>query len=632
MSDMVLARNDLARRLRESGNEPALDGPFERLSAMLSEMRENITRMRMQRIDHLYSALPRLVRDIAAELNKQVSMECEGGDVELDREMIEMIRDPIMHLIRNCVDHGIEAPSVREAAGKSQDGMLRIASRQSGNRISMIIADDGGGLDLKRIAAQAVKAGLTTQEECDGLSASGIADLIFQPGLSTAAAVSTVSGRGVGMDVVKANIERIGGTIAVSSTPGRGTRFELQLPLTLSIISALTVSIDGQLFAIPHSYVEEITHGQSRNVEFAQIGDSDLLTFRGSRLPCLTLNNVLDLNPRRAGMDQRLVVLRLGNGALFALAVDKIHDQEDLVIKPLPPVIMRSRIYSGTTLLDDGRPVPMLDIPAIAELNGLSIDKLAGLNSTTAKASPALAVPTRSIMTFTDFNDELRALDLNLVARIDQVAFSALHRDDDRHYMVIDDNIVDVAGQCPGSDDGAPVKVLRLSDGTTQLAYPVAKLGESIAYGGELSPVDPASRLLGIALVDGTPIPLIDGYALFAGRRQSDRRRPKCHLPVHNEWSDRILRPLVEAAGYRVADPASRDIPDPSAIRILMANEDGHGEREYHDAAMSAATILLHDDPAYSDTNSGAIYLHDRASIIAALRNAGSDRKRAKAS
>ena len=196
VSDMVLARNDLARRLRDAGNEPTLDGPFERLSGILTDVREAITKMQMQRIELLYNALPRLVRDVSSELGKQVMVDFDGGDVELDREMIEMIRDPITHLIRNAIDHGIEKPAARLAAGKREIGMLAIAARQSGNKISIMISDDGGGLDTAKIGAKAVSSGLVTQSELDAMSDDAVMDFIFEAGLSTADTVGAISGRG----------------------------------------------------------------------------------------------------------------------------------------------------------------------------------------------------------------------------------------------------------------------------------------------------------------------------------------------------------------------------------------------------------------------------------------------------
>ena len=621
VSDMVLARNDLARRLREAGNEPTLDGPFERLSGILTDVREAITRMRMQRIEQLYNALPRLVRDLSAELDKQVMVDFEGANVELDREMIEMIRDPITHLIRNAIDHGIEKPALRRAVGKREIGMLSIASRQSGNTITIVITDDGNGLDAEKIGAKAVANGLVTRDELAAMSSAQITDLIFEPGLSTADTVSAVSGRGVGMDVVRSNIEKVGGKISVSSKPGEGTRFTLELPLTLSIISALTVSIGEQFFAVPHSYVEEIVHGRSAALEFSQVGDTDLVTFRGNRIPCITLNSVLRVNARRAGPDQRLVLLRLGNGMVFALAVDQIHDQEDIVIKPLSPAIMASGVYAGTTLLDDGRAVLMLDIPAIAEEYGLTRDIRTRSRAEDQDSDEAQPHDQRKrmLMTFVDFNGRKRALALDLVTRLDQVPASAFDIDGKRANVVIDSAIFDVAGDVPSELPDAQIKVLRLSDSICEVAYPVAELGESVAYEGELAPAESDPALEGLALIDGETVPVIDGFRLFAARHRPAENHAvlRCKLPTNDAWVERMLAPLVEAAGYRLADDEGGEEAD---LVIAMA---GDGT-----TAQDSGVIRLHSDPAMAGATAADIYRYDRAAIMDALLAA----KRKKAS
>lgn len=621
VSDMVLARNDLARRLREAGNEPTLDGPFERLSGILTDVREAITRMRMQRIESLYNALPRLVRDLSNELGKQVMVDFEGGNVELDREMIEMIRDPITHLIRNAVDHGIEKPGDRLAKGKREIGLLSIASRQSGNTITMVITDDGNGLNEEKIGAKAVKSGLVTQAELDAMPPAAVLDLIFEPGLSTADTVSAVSGRGVGMDVVRSNIEKVGGTISVTSNPGEGTQFFLNLPLTLSIISALTVSIKGQFFAIPHSYVEEIAHGKSASVEFSAVGDSDLVTFRGKRIPCLTLNTVLDVDARRAGSDQRLVLLRMGGGKLFALAVDRIHDQEDLVIKPLSPAIMGTRTYAGTTLLDDGRPVLMLDIPAIAERYGLVSDIRGRARQIAPENELASDGASRTLMTFTDLDGRKRAINMALVSRIDQVPAEAFDMEGARANVVIDGSIFDCVGKLDHPLPAGQVKILRLSDSEHELAYPVAELGQSEDYSGDLTPSDSDPAIDGIALISGEPVPVLDGFQLFAGKHRvrDDGIAPLCRLPENDPWIERMLAPLVEAAGYAIAkdDKESADIVIALADQVDSARETG-----------SASLITLHNDPASVAGQPGAVYRYDRSAILDALTLA----KRSKAS
>src|SRR3954447_19130826 len=255
VSDMVLARNELARRLRETSTDVTVDGAFERLSGIIAEMRDAITRTRMQRIENLFIALPRMVRDLSAELGKQILVDIEGGDVELDREMIEMIRDPLTHIIRNAVDHGIELPAERLKAGKREIGILCVSARQSGNQILIDIQDDGRGIDGKKLVEKAIAGGTLDKGAAAQLTPREQLALIFEAGLSTAKAVTAISGRGVGMDVVRSNVERIGGVVEVDSVPGKGTRMILRVPLTLTIIPALTVSIGTQHFAIPRSAI-----------------------------------------------------------------------------------------------------------------------------------------------------------------------------------------------------------------------------------------------------------------------------------------------------------------------------------------------------------------------------------------
>ena len=296
VSDMVLARNELARRLRESSTDVSVDGAFERLSAIIAEMRDAITRTRMQRIENLFVGLPRMVRDLSAELGKQVLVDIEGGDVELDREMIEMIRDPLTHIIRNAVDHGIELPAERLKAGKREIGLLCVSARQSGNQILIDIQDDGRGIDGKKLVEKAIPAGIVEKADAAQLSRREQLALVFEAGLSTAKQVTAISGRGVGMDVVRSNVERIGGIVEVDSKPGDGTRMTLRVPLTLTIIPALTVSIGSQHFAIPRTAIEEIVRANGESVTLEQVGGAGVATIRGRRVPEVSLAEILGLD------------------------------------------------------------------------------------------------------------------------------------------------------------------------------------------------------------------------------------------------------------------------------------------------------------------------------------------------
>ncbi|HMI18376.1 MAG TPA: chemotaxis protein CheA, partial [Sphingomonas sp.] len=421
VSDMVLARNELSRLLRAAGNNSATDVAFDRLSQCVGEMRDAITRTRMSRIDALFSALPRMVRDLSAELGKTVRLEVDGGDVELDREMIEMIRDPLTHIVRNALDHGIEHPEDRRAVGKPEFGRLRIGARQSANQILIEVSDDGRGIDGERVVRKAIAAGLVTAEQAAAMNWSRKLDLIFEPGLSTANEVTGVSGRGVGMDVVRANIERIGGTVDIESTPGQGLRLALRVPLTLTIIPALTISVAGTHFAIPRSAIDELVRPKGDQVRLERIGGELVAFIRGVRLPVVDLGRFMGLtdNPEPA----LLVVLRAGGGERYALGVEAVHDHEELVVKPAAPALMASGVYAGTTLPDNSRPMLLLDVAGIAAAAGVRVVHEAVEEQPVERSKIKVALPT---LLFRDLDGVTRGVRLALVERIEDVATASV--------------------------------------------------------------------------------------------------------------------------------------------------------------------------------------------------------------
>lgn len=614
VSDMVLARNDLAHRLRQAGNQPTIDGPFERLTTILSDVRDAITRMRMQRIETLFSALPRLVRDLSTELGKQVMVDLDGGDVELDREMIETIRDPLTHIIRNAIDHGIEAPSARLASGKREIGLLAIAARQSGNTISIVLSDDGRGLDEERIAAKGVATGLVAASERASMSRDRILNLIFEPGFSTAETVSNVSGRGVGLDVVRQNLEKVGGSIRVASVPGQGTTFTLQIPLTLSIIAGLTVEVADHRFAIPQSYVEEIVQASSSALDMTKMGETALVTFRGKRVPCLMLGEVLGLPEPENARQPTLVMLRLASGDLFALAVEGIHSHGDIVVKPLAPAVMKSGLYAGSTLLDDGQPVLLLDVANIAAQAGLASDTrirvLAGLEDSAAGA----AVRFDRAMLFTDFAGRRSAVRLELVQRIETAPASAIDRSGSRPRVVIDGMILPLVGLPEGDFPLARVRLLRLSDGACELLHAVREVEDAVELTEELRPVPEDPRAEAITLIGGKPVTLIDAHALFAlhGEPPQPAARPRCTLP-EGDWARTILAPLVTAAGYEIVPEAEAGA---DALGILF--EDVYEVAEALGRPLPDRLIRLRDQPE-APANSATIYRYDREGLMAAL-------------
>lgn len=617
VSDMVLARNDLAHRLRQAGTQPTIDGPFERLTAILSDVRDAITRMRMQRIETLFASLPRLVRDLSNELGKQVMIEVEGGDVELDREMIEMIRDPLTHIIRNAIDHGFEAPSDRIAAGKREIGLLSIAARQSGNTISIVVGDDGRGLDENRIAAKAEKMGLITAVQAEQMGRDALLQLIFQPGFSTAEQVSSVSGRGVGLDVVQDNLERIGGLIEVSSSPGAGTLFTLQIPLTLSIIAGLTVETGDQRFAIPQSYVEEIIHASSKALDFKRAGETALVTFRGERVPCLMLRDVLALDTDDADdSDRTMVILRLASGDLFALGVDRIHSHGDIVVKPLAPAVMKNRLYAGSTLLDDGQPVLLLDVASIASQYDLVSDTRARVLRASKGGEKTQSSETSRAMLFTDFDGRKCAVRLEVVRRIETAPVSAIDLSGPNPRAVIEGVILPLVGLPDGPFPSEKVRLLRLCDGTTELLHAVREVDDAALLTDALKAVPDDPLVEAVTLVEGRTVTVLDAHALFArhGEAPELQERPVCRLP-ETDWAWTILAPLVKAAGYDIA----KGVDDQADVAIWF--DDEYEAALALDLEFDTPVIRLRDVPD-APGKAETIYRYDREGLIEALGKA----------
>jgi two-component system chemotaxis sensor kinase CheA len=620
VSDMVLARNELARRLRESASDVPVDGAFERLSSIIAEMRDAITRTRMQRIENLFVGLPRMVRDLSAELGKQVLVDIEGGDVELDREMIEMIRDPLTHIIRNAVDHGIEAPSDRLKAGKREIGILAVSARQSGNQILIDIQDDGRGIDGKKLVEKAIASGAVAKDDAAQLSHREQLALIFEAGLSTAKQVTAISGRGVGMDVVRSNIERIGGIVEVDSRLGEGTRMTLRVPLTLTIIPALTVSIAGQHFAIPRSAIEEIVRANGESVTLEHLGGAGVATIRGRRVPEVSLATILGLDSDVAEEDRTLVVLRPAGGDVYALSVDRIHDHEELVVKPAAPGIMATGLYAGTTLADDGSPILLMDPAGLAEVGGIRLETLER-GARIAENAAAPASQDTPVLLFRGLDGGRRALRLAIVDRIEEVHASAVTEAAGQLRVQVGEKILPLAGARQSDIADEKVRLFRLNDGVQEMGYAFAEVIDFAAIEHEIIHADRPGEVSGVSLVNNHPAELIDAHWLFAnhvGCAARPGNPPVCRLPSGDPWMQNMLRPIVEAAGYRVVDEDDKAFADLAIVS--------------HDAEVApedtSRTIRLRPDAEASGKKDDSIYRYDRAGLLMALKSAAGGKSR----
>jgi two-component system chemotaxis sensor kinase CheA len=390
-SELVLSRNQLLRLHGEARDDP-YTLPLQHLSAITSELQDTVMQTRMRPIGLVWKALPRLVRETSRELGKEVVLQLSGADTEVDRQLLEAVRDPILHIVRNAVDHGIEAPDVRERAGKGRAGVIRARATQEGNWIIVRIEDDGRGLDPERIRARAVANRLLTAEEAAALPEPATFALIFAPGFSTAETVTNISGRGVGMDVVRANIEQIGGQVEITSIPGQGANFILRIPLTVAIMPALLIRASGQRFAVALSSVAELIRldGPS-DPRISYVADRALLQVRDELMDVNSLSGLLGLEAPGAG--RFAMVIELGDRR-FAVTVDEIVDTEEIVIKPVSGKLRDLPEYGGTTILGDGSVTLILEPGCLAGLAGtVSADhRRRPAEATAAEDDPPVAI------------------------------------------------------------------------------------------------------------------------------------------------------------------------------------------------------------------------------------------------
>ncbi len=371
VGELVLARNQILQ-FSSCSVESELHRTSQRLNLITSELQESVMKTRMQPIGNVWSKFPRLVRDLATICEKQVRIEMEGKETELDKTIIEAIKDPLTHLVRNTVDHGIERPEVRVANGKDAEGCLTLRAYHEGGRVNIEICDDGAGINIERVKNKALERGLMTQEQVARLSDRDAGNLIFLPGFSTAEKVSNVSGRGVGMDVVKTNIEKIGGTVDLQSQPGSGTVIRIKIPLTLAIIPALIVTCDENRYAIPQVNLLELVRldGEQMRTGIEWIQSAPVYRLRGQLLPLVYLRDQLKIENKANSDALNIVVLR-ADDRQFGLVVDRINDSEEIVVKPLSKQLKNVPVYSGTTIMGDGRVALILDVLGLAHASSV---------------------------------------------------------------------------------------------------------------------------------------------------------------------------------------------------------------------------------------------------------------------
>jgi two-component system chemotaxis sensor kinase CheA len=426
--EMVLGRNRLLRIAGRSDNGPdnsQMQSVVQEISSVTSNLQDTIMRARLQPVGGLFGKFTRIVRDLSHKLNKEIQLEIFGDDVELDRTLLEGLSDPLTHLVRNSVDHGIEAPANRTAKGKSSCGTIRLSAAHLAGRVQIEVLDDGGGMDPERLKSKAIEKGILTADQAARMTDSDALQLIFAAGFSTAAAVSDISGRGVGMDVVKTNIEKLGGHVELDSRLGQGTRIIIRLPLTLAIVPALIVGCRGTNYALPQINVDEIVH-PGEEYPLKSMGGARVLELRGQLLPVVDLSDLLGHPPREnAKQENFVVVLRLDHVS-YGLIVNEIISNEEIVVKPLGRHLRSVPYYTGATILGQGEIAMILDPNSMAQ-GRISASQLA-LNASKSSEVALSDSTSERVLIFQETDGEFLAIHLKKVMRVESVKASDIER------------------------------------------------------------------------------------------------------------------------------------------------------------------------------------------------------------
>ncbi|MCE2890535.1 MAG: hybrid sensor histidine kinase/response regulator [Aquidulcibacter sp.] len=641
VSELVLTRNQLMQMVRNT-TDSEFKGPLQRLSAVTAELQDSVMKTRMQPIGSAWKKLPRIVRDAARDLNKKIDLIMDGEATELDRQVLELIKDPLTHMIRNSCDHGLEAPATRVAAGKSEMGSIRLNAYHEGGHIVIEVSDDGAGLSTARIRDKAIKNGLVSEELAWTMSDSQIHRFIFAPGFSTAAAVTSISGRGVGMDVVRTNIELIGGTIDLQSTEGRGTKFFIKIPLTLAIVSALVVGSRQQRFAIPQlSIVELVGAGGASEHKVEVLNSARVLRLRDRLLPLVDLSEVLGvppLDPIAYETSSAFVVVMQHSGQLFGVVVDEVFDTEEIVVKPLSKALGDVGTFSGATILGDGSVIMIIDPGAVYRRVGQAEEVVEEAVEAVQKKR-GQRPETTSMIVFQAGGEQPKAVPLSLVTRLEELDATSFEQGDGRTLVQYRGELMPIVAADPyapiATTGVQPVLVFTYNGLAAGMA--VDKIVDIVDEALDIEMAADRAGLLGVAVLKGKATEVLDvsHYLSLALTNWDDPgvNKPAKHIVLveRNPFFRNLLSPLLRSAGYEVeaVDTVSAalvcaEYRKPSAVLTDIDVDVASARRLLSDDRLAGTSIVALSGSPDADATGFASLVRksDRDSLIAAVENA----------
>ncbi|KRP86667.1 ATPase, partial [Bradyrhizobium yuanmingense] len=563
VSELVLTRNQLLEISRRN-EDTEFKVPLQRLSNVTAELQEGVMKTRMQPIGNAWQKLPRIVRDLSSELGKQIELEMHGADTELDRQVLDLIKDPLTHMVRNSADHGLETPAERLASGKGEQGTIRLSAYHEGGHIIICIADNGRGLNTEKIKAKALSSGLVTEAELEKMSEAQIHKFIFAPGFSTAAAITSVSGRGVGMDVVRTNIDQIGGTIDIKSVAGEGSSVTIKIPLTLAIVSALIVEAAGDRFAIPQLSVVELVRARANSEHrIERIKDTAVLRLRNKLLPLIHLKKLLKIDDGAASDPENgfIVVTQVGSQT-FGIVVDGVFHTEEIVVKPMSTKLRHIDMFSGNTILGDGAVIMIIDPNGIAKALGAAGSSAHGMGDEAAGHHIGSGEQTTSLLVFRAGSSQPKAVPLGLVTRLEELPADKIEFSNGRYMVQYREQLmplVAMEGVTIASQGAQPILVF--ADDGRSMGLVVDEIIDIVEERLNIEVGGSSSGILGSAVIKGQATEVIDvGHFLpmaFADWFTRKEMKPSLHsqsvlLVDDSAFFRNMLAPVLKAAGYRV--------------------------------------------------------------------------------